>query len=187
MENLFFLCIALSPTQESKLMEVQRACFLRYHHPSSYALPPVLPIACHHYLEDAFQAWKTTTFLKDWRPFVLSGVSRVGNILVAGPTPILRDGSTRFDPSPLGQSFSPDSCYTPHTEKIDTFASLGGFYISLIEPLSTIEPFCEFPLITVRVVRFQVLRIASTDLQGSWWKEIEWTIEKERWIKFKQD
>jgi hypothetical protein len=170
MKDLFFLCISLSPTQEAKLMEVQRSCFSLYRHPSSYALPPILPVACFRSLEEARGEWKTNTLLKDWKPFVLSTLFRVGNILAAGPTPLPRS------------SFPKDSLES-HSSGLRAFPYLGGFYISEIDPGAPLTPFEDFPRIPVRVVRFQVLRIASMDPEGKWWKGIEWTLEEEKWMK----
>lgn len=198
MKDLFFLCVSLSPTQEAKLREVQRSCFSLYLHPSSYALPPILPVACFQSLEDAQQEWRTNTLLKDWKPFVLSNLFRVGNILAAGPTPFLVEPSafrtlsqdwgaiTPKDPqdrSGLHHSSSPGDSPKPHSRGLAALPCLKGFYISEIDPLSPVVPFEAFPRIPVRVVRFQVIRIDSVDPRGDWWKGIEWTIEEEKWIK----
>jgi len=171
MKDLFFLCISLSPTQEAKLMEVQRSCFSLYRHPSSYALPPIFPVACFQSLEEARGEWKTNTLLKDGKPFVLSNLFRVGNILAAGPTSLPR-------------SFVPTDSFESRYSGLGAFPCLGGFYISEIDRLSSLAPFEGFPRIPVRVVRFQVLRISSRDPYGKWWRGIEWSIEEEKWIKF---
>jgi|GEM_PF-2280045 len=172
MENLFFVCIALSPTQEAKLMEVQRACFQLCHHPSSYALPPVLPIACHKSFEKAHREWERNCLPNEWSPFVLSSVFRIGNILIGGPTPLCKASNPPDELDSLG---------------LEAFPYLGGFYLSAIDPLSSLPSLPELPRVPVRVVRIQVLRITSVDPRGAWWRGIEWVIEEEKWVKLKRE
>lgn len=166
-------------------MEVQRSCFSLYRHPSSYALPPILPVASFQSLEEARGEWKTNTLLKDWKPFVLSNLFRAGNFLAAGPTPLLENRSTHGDLLPGGGTIAPND---PRSQSVPSsglgaFPYLGGFYLSEIDTLSPLAPFEGFPRIPVRVVRFQVLRITSNDPYGKWWRGIEWTLEEEKWIK----
>ncbi|MCX7788656.1 MAG: hypothetical protein N2442_13280 [Spirochaetes bacterium] len=70
---------------------------------------------------------------------------------------------------------------------LEFLPNLGGFYISAIEPFSTFSSFPRFPPVPVKVVRIQVMRIASLDPRGAWWKGIEWVVEMEKWVKLKRE
>jgi hypothetical protein len=85
--NTFFLtALALAPTAEKDLTDIQRFIFEKFHCPSALALPPVLPLFC-------TQAAPRTELLKTikksgWKRFSFAGCARQGGILCVQARPL---------------------------------------------------------------------------------------------------
>jgi hypothetical protein len=168
-KQLFFLSLALSPTQEVQLMHLQRSCFHIYRHPSAFALPPILPLSCFNTYREAQKAWEETEQKREWKPFILSSLHKIDRVLIVCPDPLMQESSP-LPPAPI--------------HGIEDYPHLPGFYLTetgedLEEPTQSI-PFQPFP---VRIVRLMVLKVFFEGREKEWWKRIVWSIEKEAWKK----
>jgi hypothetical protein len=117
--NFFLTALALAPTAEKDLSDIQSFIFEKFHCPSALALPPVLPLFC---------AWATpqTELLKaikkrGWKRFSFEGCFRLGGILCAQARPLSGAGFYLADcetaPGPP-ENIPPPPTYTVKTLRL---------------------------------------------------------------------
>ncbi|MFQ3619426.1 MAG: hypothetical protein SNJ78_00640 [Spirochaetales bacterium] len=157
-------------------MELQQHLFTLSHHPSCFALPPLLPLSLFSTLEQAREAFLEENRVKTWEPFRLSAIISSNSFLVAGPTPL---SSQEFVPAYTSSNSAPGEL----SSGLLSLPRIEGFYLCQAEldkeSLQNI-PFSPF---SVRVLRLQLMQIACKHLEHRFWEQIEWQVEIEKWIK----
>lgn len=113
-KQVFFLSVALSPTQEVQLMNLQRACFHSYltllHSPCHRSCPFPVLIRTRKSKKHGKKQKK-----KEWKPFILSSLRKIDRVLIVCPDPLMQESSP-LPPAPI--------------HGIEDYPHLPGFYLT---------------------------------------------------------
>lgn len=156
MTDIFFItALALPPTAEKYLVDIQRAVLAGRGYPSALALPPVLPLS-------ASPVSPSPEELKNIRrrrrsPFTLTGYGERKGFLFAAA----RTG----DPSALLPGF---------------YLADSGLRR---RPMPSPADLPDLPSGMVRALRLAVFEIRLACGGNPWWRGVEWTVRSEDWIR----
>ena len=164
--EFFITALALAPTAEKDLVDIQRHICEKSHCPAALALPPVWPLFREASPPDAA---RRKAIRGEKLPRLCFAEYRMrGNILCAAPSaPALY---CDVEKSGADGQFPPR---LPGFYLADTGSS--GF---LQENLYSLPP---LPAYTVKALRLIVMEVITA--QSVWWKAVSWKLISEEWVK----
>jgi hypothetical protein len=169
---LCLTALALAPTAEKELMDIQRKVF--HLSPSALALPPLraLRLDAAPPPPESLAAFRQTGGCA----FRFTGYGQEENILFAAMPPAL----------PQTHAFAASTENSPAYTSFAALTRREGFYIAGLNGIQPAQFACEelppLPAFLVRTLRLLTLEILIAPAP-SWWRGIEWTVVSEDWIK----
>jgi hypothetical protein len=167
-DSFFITALALAPTAEKYLVDIQRTILARGGCPSAFALPPVRPL----FSGARAPAPETLRAIRGQAQacFTFRGYALREGVLCAEP-------SVPAEPAPQIRESPP-----PAAEPAKRLCPLPGFYLADIAESPGCGHLPALPSFTVRTLRLLVMELAV--FPGTpWWRRTEWSILSEDWIK----